>query len=248
MKKIADQEMLKISELAKAAGVSSSTIHYYMQEGLLTPPTRTSRNMAYYLPQCVQEIRLIQELQTKQYLPLSAIKMLIQARQDGQAAGHLVEMRSLVENIFRPLDNETPTRNFSLAELATASELPAATLTNLESLGLIIPHPESGGMRYDEIDLKIAKLVRRWLQIGFQMTDLGVFRPYLEVVRLQTRTLHEMLHRLPDHDHIPVNELLNLIKELKSCLDLKIFRAEARQFGEHRPHQGDQHVIPPPGP
>ena len=72
MKTINNKDLLKISELVKSAQVPVTTIHYYVQEGLITPPTKTSRNMAYYDAECIQEIQLIRELQTK-HIPLADI-------------------------------------------------------------------------------------------------------------------------------------------------------------------------------
>lgn len=234
--------MLKISELARAAGVSPSTVHYYMQEGLLTPPTRTSRNMAYYDPRCVQEIRYIQELQTQQYLPLAAIKLLIKAQQNGQAAGHLVEMKSFMGSIFRPVENEADSRNLSLSELASASGLPEDTLKALENNGLLAPQAGDGQSVYDDIDLRAARLFQRLSEIGFRSDDMAIFQPYIAVVRAQTSAIHQIVHRLPEHDKLPLVELSALIKDLKDLIDLRIFRDEARHFDEHG-LQGGNHVI-----
>ncbi|MEW6262446.1 MAG: MerR family transcriptional regulator [Thermodesulfobacteriota bacterium] len=67
------RKFLKISELADQAGVSPRTIHFYIQEGLLPPPEKTGRNMAYYDPACVNKIRAIKKAQTERFLPLVVI-------------------------------------------------------------------------------------------------------------------------------------------------------------------------------
>ena len=41
-----DGELLRMRELAEAAGVSAGTIKHYLREGLLPEPVKTSRNMA----------------------------------------------------------------------------------------------------------------------------------------------------------------------------------------------------------
>ncbi len=68
---------LKISELAKLTGVNSSTIKYYIKEGLIKPAYKTGSNMSYYSPECVQRISLIKKLQKERYYPLSVIKHLL---------------------------------------------------------------------------------------------------------------------------------------------------------------------------
>ena len=74
---MSENGLLKMSELAEASGVSSGTIKHYLREGLLPEPVRTSRNMAYYPPEFVDRIRLIKQLQEERFMPLRAIKQVI---------------------------------------------------------------------------------------------------------------------------------------------------------------------------
>jgi AcrR family transcriptional regulator/predicted DNA-binding transcriptional regulator AlpA len=64
---------LKISDLERITGVGRSTIHYYLREGLLTPPRRTGKTMAYYDAGHVEELRRIRDLQEEGY-PLTLIR------------------------------------------------------------------------------------------------------------------------------------------------------------------------------
>jgi len=237
MKIIDGQEKLKISELAEAAGVSTSTIHYYVQEGLLTAPVRTSRNMAYYDRRCIQEIRFIQELQAKQYLPLTAIKLLLKARQEGQAAGHQVEMRTFMEKIFQPVGKEGSS-GLTLDQLASESGLTVSDIQNLQQSGLIEPRKEPNQPVYDDIDLQIASRCKRLFEIGLKPDDLAIFSQYIEVVRAQNRALHQLFHRLPDHDSVPVAELAETTKKLKDLLDARAYRSEASHFMDHQSQEG----------
>ena len=58
------------SRARRAADVSLATVRHYLREGLLPEPVKTSRNMAYYLPQFVARIRLIKQLQEERFMPL----------------------------------------------------------------------------------------------------------------------------------------------------------------------------------
>ena len=69
-----EEKVYKMSELVAATGVSKQTIHYYLREGLLLPPVRSSKNMAYYDAATIEDVRFIKELQEKRYFPLAAIK------------------------------------------------------------------------------------------------------------------------------------------------------------------------------
>ncbi len=72
-----DNGLLPMRELAEQSGVSAGTIKHYLREGLLPDPVRTSRNMAWYPPEFVERIRLIKQLQEERFMPLRAIKTVL---------------------------------------------------------------------------------------------------------------------------------------------------------------------------
>lgn len=45
---------LRMKELMEATGLPKSTILFYLEQGLLPKPVKTSRNMAYYPPECME--------------------------------------------------------------------------------------------------------------------------------------------------------------------------------------------------
>ncbi len=57
---MADETRMKIRDLERASGVPRSTIHYYVREGLLHPPYRTGRTMAYYDGSHLRRLEAIQ--------------------------------------------------------------------------------------------------------------------------------------------------------------------------------------------
>ena len=65
---------LRMKALVEATGLPKSTILYYLQQGLLPEPVRTSRNMAYYDPKCVDLVKFIQHMQHHHRLSLIEIK------------------------------------------------------------------------------------------------------------------------------------------------------------------------------
>jgi len=66
--------LLKVSQISRATGVSTSAINYYVRIGLLPPPLKTHKNMAYYDPSYIQMINYIKRLQLKKHLPLDRIR------------------------------------------------------------------------------------------------------------------------------------------------------------------------------
>jgi DNA-binding transcriptional MerR regulator len=67
------RKLLKIGELARLTQVSTRTIRFYVEEGLLPEPVKTHRNMAYYDAECIPKIKAIKKAQTERFLPLEVI-------------------------------------------------------------------------------------------------------------------------------------------------------------------------------
>ena len=85
--------LLRMRELAEASGVPAPTIKHYLREGLLPEPVKTSRNMAYYPPEFVDRIRLIKRLQEERYLPLKAIKDVLDGMERSRTSAAEVRKR-----------------------------------------------------------------------------------------------------------------------------------------------------------
>ncbi len=75
------RKLLRIGELSRRTGISTSAINYYVREGLLPPPLKTAPNMAYYDPGYVEIINSIKVLQREKGLSLNEIKDLLEQGQ-----------------------------------------------------------------------------------------------------------------------------------------------------------------------
>ena len=69
-----EQKYMKISELSRQSGVPKSTIHYYLREGLLHPPTKTGRTMAYYDSSHLYRLSAIKRLRKDLRMPIAFLK------------------------------------------------------------------------------------------------------------------------------------------------------------------------------
>lgn len=72
----------KIGEIIAKSGLSRQAIHFYIREGLLPGPVKTSRNLGWYSEQHLETLALIQKLQHERFMPLKAIKSLLQGSKD----------------------------------------------------------------------------------------------------------------------------------------------------------------------
>jgi AcrR family transcriptional regulator len=79
------EKPLRISDLEKITGLDRGTIHYYLKMGLLSPPHRTGRTMAYYNSGHVRQIEEVLRLRSKGY-PLASIREMMEGEPGAELA------------------------------------------------------------------------------------------------------------------------------------------------------------------
>lgn len=88
---------LRMKDLCDATGLQRQAIHFYIKEGLLPPGRKTGRNMAYYGAVHLERLELIRRLQHERFLPLKAIRALI----DGGDGQYTPEQRQWLRELKR---------------------------------------------------------------------------------------------------------------------------------------------------
>ena len=73
---------LRMRDIVRETGLPRETIHFYLAEGLLPPPMKTGRNTALYNWEHVRRAQLIKSIQEKHFLPLRAIRALLEDADD----------------------------------------------------------------------------------------------------------------------------------------------------------------------
>ncbi|HEY7951010.1 MAG TPA: MerR family transcriptional regulator [Solirubrobacterales bacterium] len=186
----ANGDLLRMGELAEASGVPAPTIKHYLREGLLPEPVKTSRNMAYYPPEFVDRIRLIKQLQEERFMPLKAIKSVLD--EDPERARALVELEDRI--LDRALAGER-TRT-SAAEARERYGVPKEVLDRLEKLEVLSPNTRG----YSPSDIKIIEAISRFRaggydeEIGFTVYDTLRYKTALEdLVRQEVEVVMERL-------------------------------------------------------
>lgn len=79
---------MRINELEKRAGVPKTTIHFYVRHGLLHPPLKTGRTMAYYDESHLKKLQRIQKIKVEGRVPLWFLKESLE-KKDGQSRDSL---------------------------------------------------------------------------------------------------------------------------------------------------------------
>ena len=201
--------LLRMRELAEASGVPAPTIKHYLREGLLPEPVKTSRNMAYYPPEFVDRIKLIKRLQEERFLPLKAIKDVLDARERSRTSAAEVRKRYGVpkEVLDRLAELEVLTPN--------SRGYSPSDVTIIEAISRF----RAGG--YDE-------------QIGFTVYDTLRYKAALEeLVRQEVDVVMERLA-----GEVPTDRVVAMLeagaeplKDLIGALHTKLMVAELERRG-----------------
>ena len=182
--------LLKMRDLVQASGVSAGTIKHYVREGLLPEPVKTSRNMAYYPAEFVDRIKLIKRLQEERFMPLRAIRAVLE--EDPERARALVELEDrILESALQRERGRT-----SAAEVRRRYGISREALERLGEIGIVTPD----GRGYSQVDVRIVEAISRFRaggydeQIGFTVYDTLRYRRALE--QLVKEEVEVVLERL----------------------------------------------------
>ena len=155
-----NEKLLRIGQLAEQSGVSTATIKYYVNEGLLPKPVKTGKNMAYYSPSMIDKIKLIKKIQKEKFLPLEVIKRLIDA---GETYEEELELGKAILK-SRKIPSTHPSVKES--QLERKLDYPMAKVKILEKERLIFPDVINGIKHYDETDCQIIGIMKLREELG----------------------------------------------------------------------------------
>jgi DNA-binding transcriptional MerR regulator len=221
----AENGLLRMRELAAASGVPAPTIKHYLREGLLPEPVKTSRNMAYYPPEFVDRIKLIKRLQEERFLPLKAIKNVLD--KDPERAEAMLELGDQI--LDRALAGERS--RTSAAEVRKRYGVPKEVLDRLAELEVLTPNSRG----YSPSDVTIIEAISRFRaggydeQIGFTVYDTLRYKAALE--ELVRQEVDIVLERLAGE--VPTERVVEMLevgaqplKDLIGALHTKLMVAE----------------------
>ena len=86
---LSDDHALKVGAVAKAAGVSVQTLHYYERLGLLPKPERSAANYRLYSPETIRRVQFIKKAQAIG-ITLEETKQILDLKDHGRAPCHRV--------------------------------------------------------------------------------------------------------------------------------------------------------------
>lgn len=234
-----DRWPYRMKDLCELTGLDRQTVHFYISKGLVPEGHKTGRNMAYYGAEHLERIRLIRELQHERFLPLDAIRAVL----DGEDAGFtheqkamLVEVKERVADVLRDARESPQARQalVPLAPLLRQHQVDVTELDQLVELGLLALVEVEGELHLPEHDIWLVEL---WgslraagftEELGFRVEDLVMYAETIsELFRREIRSLVPRLAKLPADR---AAELFRRGLPLINSFLIRYHTAKARQF------------------
>ncbi|MCF8033398.1 MAG: MerR family transcriptional regulator [Desulfarculaceae bacterium] len=220
---------LRMNQLVAATGLPKSTLLYYVEQGLLPKPVKTSPNMAYYDPVCVERAGMIKNLQSQHRLPLGKIKILLEAAEQGQ---DLAPLLALTQEVFGPAQEELmDTKHFLVA-----TGMEPEQLEGLLASELILPL-EPG--RFDQQDLAMARVYMRGWNAGLQLGDAEYYvRLGKQIVEQEMRLRNRVTRNLPTaQDAEATLAMVQAARATRAYVIDRLFQHRIAAMGGLKDHQ-----------
>lgn len=226
---------LRMKDLCEATGLERQAIHFYIQQGLLPPGEKTGRNMAWYGPEHVERLQLIKRLQNEHFLPLKAIKAIIDGR-DGSFTPEQQAFLTRVKSRLGPRLGGDADRNRFVdgATLAERAGVPMEDLEEAIEIGAVgARQRDDGGWEVSLADAWMIELFGQMRQLGFTR-ELGfTVRDVLFYEEAMSRLFREELQLISGRlAHLPPEQVAQMIERALPIIHTFLTRYHASQVRE----------------
>lgn len=215
---------------ARQPEVTPSMVRFWEREGLLTP-TRTTGGHRVFCQADLDRLHLIADLRQRRYLPLGAVKRILQELEADPTAD-----LSLYDELFRPDAYDPEFVPLSRAQAMKQTGLSRRQFEHIERAGFLPASCESDHPRsYDEDDLRILAIVSDLLQAGLVLEELTFYaQDVREHVRNETHLLSRALGSCDGEPerHATYREVQRAAGQLRACLYRKFGRQAMRELLE----------------
>jgi DNA-binding transcriptional MerR regulator len=196
---------LRMRDVCARTGLSRQAVHFYVEQGLVDPPEKTGRTMAYYTEAHVERILLVRRLQEEHFLPLKAIGAMLRDEQDGFTEAQ----RRVLADVKAQLSPATTMPSLGeatvpLGPLLERARVVAEDLAGLERLGFVTVTRRGGKRWVSEDDAWIVELwgeVRAagfTRELGFGPELLAIFDDGIaRIFEEEKKILGSLTERLP---------------------------------------------------
>jgi DNA-binding transcriptional MerR regulator len=164
--------VLRMRDLVRESGLPRETIHFYMQQGLLPKALKTGRNTALYTQDHLERLRRIRELQERQFLPLKAIRAILDYTAD---EGFTPGQEDLVRRVRATLGGWVTAQQSPAVAVSdfVPARVPRQELKELIACGLVQVHGRADSATLSEDDAVILECWAQFKEAGLS-PDRGV--------------------------------------------------------------------------
>ncbi|MBI2392230.1 MAG: MerR family transcriptional regulator [Deltaproteobacteria bacterium] len=196
----------RMRDLCERTGLPRQVIHFYIQQGLVPEGHKTGRNMAYYGDEHVERVLLVRRLQHERFLPLKAIRALLDDRDEAFSPAQRKQLREVQAHLPPTLRarDERPSM-VDATELLGQLGLQRDDLDGMVEIGLLATAiGEDGRTRIAREDAWLLELwadVRRAglsPELGFTSRDLAIYEAVVsQMFQRETQLPSSRLEGLP---------------------------------------------------
>ncbi len=226
----------KMKDLCERTGLPRQVIHFYIQQGLVPEGHKTGRNMAYYGEEHVERVLLVRKLQHERFLPLKAIRALLEERDEAFSPAQrqqLVDVRAHLGPSLRPREERPATIDAN--EELTRLGLSRDDLDGMVDVGILATVIGDDGRtliaRDDAWLLEMWADVRRagfTRELGFTARDLAIYEQSVsQMFRGEVELLAPRLNAIPPAD---AAQMLERVLPLIHAFLARYHVARARSF------------------
>ena len=207
--------------------LSISKVRYLEDEGLINPE-RTNSGYRKFSENDVKQLEVILKLQKEQFLPLSVIKQKIKTVKTDELTSELEAPKK--ETFFSASKDN---KRFTLADISQKTGLSEQEIHNLETYSILKPEETPEGKSYDDSDVKLASIAKRFSRIGLEPRHLRMYETFAErEAQLLWQILLPELKRLkPEHSQKVLSDLSELLDQSQDLKDILLKRALDQYFG-----------------
>lgn len=224
---------LRMRDLCERTGLNRQAIHFYVKEGLVPAGHKTSRNMAWYTEEHVGRILLIKRLQHERFLPLEAIRALLdegEERFDPAQRTFLRQLRAAMR-----VGGAGAAEVVGVEELVASGRVERADVERLADVGLAgVGRDAQGDLKLTGDALPIVEVLGQLRALGFteeqgfHAEDVLIYEQAVTgLLRAEAALVARGLGSLPPADAADrISRALPLVHELIA----RLHRARIQEF------------------
>ncbi len=229
---MSQKERMTIGELSRRTRISTQTIHYYVKEGLLPKPIKTSKTWAYYTHDHVERINMIKNLKKRYFFPLRIIKGILE-----EVPSHKKLMQdnplSVASDLKKSQAGSKKKTLFSRREFSQKSGVSMRFIDELEGMGFLLPDSGNNSKKYDNDDLILVKSINRLINAGKgSLEDLLFYRYFFNVLSDEMNFVNNKIIRQGGLKEISLKEIESHLSNIRNYFGRRIHRYEGKYLAK----------------